>query len=67
VGRYKPCQSGGYRPHVPLADGEDTREAIAAAWRAFDKGPWRKMSQVERGKLLLALTFAVREHAEEFA
>jgi betaine-aldehyde dehydrogenase len=53
--------------HVPLADGEDTREAIAAARRAFDKGPWRKMSQVERGKLLFALACAVREHAEEFA
>jgi betaine-aldehyde dehydrogenase len=52
---------------VPLADEEDTREAIMAARRAFDKGPWRKMSQVERGKLLLALSRAIRDHAEELA
>jgi len=52
---------------VPLADEEDTRAAIMAARRAFDKGPWRKMSQVERGKFLLALARAIRERAEEFA
>jgi betaine-aldehyde dehydrogenase len=52
---------------VPLADERDTRTAIMAARRAFDKGHWRKMSQVERGKLLLALAGGIRDHAEEFA
>ena len=52
---------------VPLADEEDARMAIMAARRAFDKGPWRKMSQVERGKLLLALARAIRDQAEELA
>ncbi len=52
---------------VPLADERDTRTAIMAARRAFDKGPWRKMNQVERGKLLLALAGAVRDHAEGLA
>ena len=52
---------------VPLADEEDVRMAIMAARRAFDKGPWRKMSQVERGKLLLALARAIRDQAEELA
>ena len=52
---------------VPLADEEDTQNAIMAARRAFDKGPWRKMSQVERGKLLLALASAIRGQAEELA
>jgi len=52
---------------VPLADEEDTRDAIMAARRAFDKGSWRKMTQIERGKLLLALARAIREQAEEFA
>lgn len=52
---------------VPLADEEDTRRAIAAARRAFDKGSWRKTSQVERGKLLFALARAIREHALELA
>lgn len=52
---------------VPLADEEDTRMAIDAARRAFDKGPWRKMSQVERGKLLLALARAIRAQSERLA
>lgn len=52
---------------VPLADEKDTRKAIMSARRAFDEGPWRKMSQVERGKLLLALARAIRDHADELA
>lgn len=52
---------------VPLADEEDTRMAIMAARRAFDKGPWRRMSQVERGKLLLALARAIRGKAVKLA
>ncbi|MGB7290875.1 MAG: aldehyde dehydrogenase family protein [Thermodesulfobacteriota bacterium] len=52
---------------VPLGDEEDTRMAIMAARRAFDHGPWRKMSQVDRGKLLLALAQEIREHSGELA
>jgi len=52
---------------VPLADEEDARRAIAAAREAFDKGPWRKMSPVQRGKLLLRLAQAVRDNSEELA
>src|SRR5574341_2374445 len=52
---------------VPLADEEDTRMAIMAARRAFDHGPWRKMSQVNRGKLLLVLAQEIRKHSEELA
>jgi len=53
--------------NVPLADEEDTRMAIGAARRAFDKGPWRNMTQVDRGKLLLELARAIREKTEELA
>ncbi len=52
---------------VPLADEEDTRMAIDAARRAFDKGPWRRMTQVDRGKLLFELARAIREKTEELA
>lgn len=52
---------------VALADVEDTRKAIKAARRAFDKGTWRKTSQVVRGKLLFALANAIRQKAEELA
>lgn len=52
---------------VSFADEEDTKEAIMSARDAFENGPWRTMSQVERGKLLLALARAIREHSEELA
>ena len=52
---------------VPLADEEDTRMAIDAARRAFDKGPWKRMTQVDRGKLLFELARAIREKTEELA
>lgn len=36
----------------PLGTVEDTRSAVRAARRAFDKGPWPKMSGAERAKVL---------------
>ncbi|MDO0916465.1 aldehyde dehydrogenase family protein [Streptomyces sp. DT2A-34] len=38
---------------VDEAGGKDTVEAIAAARRAFDEGPWPRTSPAERGDLLL--------------
>ncbi|MBQ1090798.1 aldehyde dehydrogenase family protein [Streptomyces sp. B93] len=38
---------------VDEADGEDTADAIAAARRAFDEGPWPRTPAAERGDLLL--------------
>ncbi|CAL9579431.1 Betaine aldehyde dehydrogenase [Streptomyces sp. enrichment culture] len=38
---------------VDEAGGKDTVEAIAAARRAFDTGPWPRTSPAERGDLLL--------------
>ena len=34
---------------VPCAEGPDIDEAVAAARRAFDHGPWPALSHAERG------------------
>ncbi|UQA59587.1 aldehyde dehydrogenase family protein [Polyangium aurulentum] len=49
---------------VPEGGREDARAAIHAAREAFDRGPWRKTSALERGKLLLKLADAITRKAE---
>ncbi|WP_418960675.1 aldehyde dehydrogenase family protein [Streptomyces tritici] len=44
---------GGLVAVVDEAGGKDTAEAIAAARRAFDEGPWPSTPAAERGDLLL--------------
>jgi phenylacetaldehyde dehydrogenase len=46
--------------HVARGGPRDVDLAVAAARRAFEEGPWRRMNPSERGRLLWA-------HAEEFA
>ncbi|PKN42998.1 MAG: betaine-aldehyde dehydrogenase [Deltaproteobacteria bacterium HGW-Deltaproteobacteria-18] len=46
---------------------EDARDAINAARRAFDKGPWPKTSGPERGRKLLLLSDLIERDAEELA
>ncbi|WP_411148933.1 aldehyde dehydrogenase family protein [Streptomyces sp. A30] len=49
---------------VDEAGGKDTVEAIAAARRAFDEGPWPHTSAAERGDLLLRVAdLLVRDKA----
>jgi aldehyde dehydrogenase (NAD+) len=50
-----------------IAEGNaaDVDRAVAAARWAFDEGPWRTASPVERQALLLALADAVAAHFEE--
>ena len=45
----------------------DTRDAIDAARRAFDKGPWSKTTGSERGRKLLLLSDLIERDAEELA
>lgn len=53
--------------HVAEADQEDVNRAVKAARRAFEEGPWSKMSARERGRLLYKLTQLVADHADELA
>ncbi len=46
---------------------EDAEAAIEAARKAFDEGPWPKMSGKERSEKLLAFAGAVADNAEELA
>lgn len=46
---------------------EDTRWAVEAARVAFDRGPWPRMSGMERGQLVYRLAQRLREEAEYLA
>eukprot|EP00803_Ostreobium_quekettii_P007916 evm.model.scf_40.8 EVM.evm.TU.scf_40.8 scf_40:59981-64347(-) len=52
---------------VAEADAADVDRAVGAARRAFDSGPWRKMSGRQRGRVLSRLADLLEERAEEFA
>ena len=52
---------------VQEADQADVDKAVKAARKAFDKGPWRRMSASERGHLLYKLADLVEKNAEELA
>lgn len=59
--------SGELIAKVPEASREDVVAAIHAAREAFDGGPWRKMTALDRGKLLFKLADAIRAHGKLFA
>ncbi len=46
---------------------EDAARAVGAARRAFDEGPWPRMSTAERRRLLHALADLIEAHGEELA
>jgi len=52
---------------VPAGDKEDVDRAVRAARRAFESGPWRRMTPSERGRALWKLADLIERHAEEFA
>jgi len=52
---------------VAAADELDVDEAVKAARHAFEKGPWRKMSAAERGRLLSKLADLIEQHVDELA
>jgi phenylacetaldehyde dehydrogenase len=52
---------------VPEAEAQDVDNAVAAARRAFDDGPWSRMSSSERGKLLWKLADLLEANLEEVA
>ncbi len=45
----------------------DIDKAVAAARKAYDEGPWRKMSAAERARLIYKLADAIEAHADELA
>jgi phenylacetaldehyde dehydrogenase len=77
-GRFVPAASGKtfpvYNPatgeevaRVPEAETEDVNRAVAAARRAFDTGPWSRMSPSQRGQLIWKLADLLEANLDEFA
>lgn len=77
-GQFVPAASGEtfptYNPatneviaHVPKAGREDVNRAVAAARKAFDEGPWGKMTPMERAKRMRRVAEILRERLEEIA
>jgi phenylacetaldehyde dehydrogenase len=52
---------------VPDSNREDINRAVAAARKAFESGPWSKMTPSERGKLVWKIGDLILEHADELA
>ncbi|XP_030938154.1 aldehyde dehydrogenase family 2 member B4, mitochondrial-like [Quercus lobata] len=53
--------------HVAEGDAEDINRAVAAARKAFDEGPWPRMTAYERSRILLRFADLVEKHSDELA
>src|ERR1700738_4635206 len=63
---YNPA-TGEVLAQVAEADREDINQAVKAARKAFDQGPWRRMTASERGRLVWKLADLLYKNIEEFA
>ena len=52
---------------VPAGDRKDIERAVKAARRAFETGPWRRMTPSERGRAIWKLADLIEARTEEFA
>ena len=50
---------------VPQATPEDVRQAVGAARRAFDEGPWPRMSVKERAEVMLTMAAVMERRLPE--
>src|ERR1700677_3639222 len=62
---YNPA-TGEVLAQVAEGDGQDIEEAVKAARKAFDQGPWCRMTPSERGRLIWKLADLLEAHTEEF-
>src|SRR6478609_1213143 len=53
--------------HIAEGDAEDIDRAVRAARRAFEDGPWSRMTPSERGRLIWKIGDLILEHADELA
>src|SRR5699024_7778475 len=63
---YNPA-NGEILANVSEAVEEDINKAVNAAKRAFEEGPWSKMSPAERGHLMYKLSMLIEENQREIA
>jgi acyl-CoA reductase-like NAD-dependent aldehyde dehydrogenase len=67
IKRESPVHPGLIVAEFPEASRDDVGLAIMAARRAFDEGPWPRMSGKERAALLFKISELIRANAEELA
>jgi acyl-CoA reductase-like NAD-dependent aldehyde dehydrogenase len=67
ISRESPAYDGLVTSEIPRGSFSDAERAILAARRAFDEGPWPKMSGHERSRIMHRVADAFSEHAEELA
>ncbi|KAA8548077.1 hypothetical protein F0562_004662 [Nyssa sinensis] len=53
--------------HVAESDVEDVNLAVSAARKAFDEGPWPKMTAYKRSQIILRFADLVEKHSDELA
>src|ERR1044072_8920689 len=53
--------------NVPAANADDIDRAVKAARKAFDEGPWRSTTALDRGKVLFKIADAIRQNADDLA
>lgn len=63
---YNPA-NGHVLANVSEAEKEDVDRAVLAAKKAFEEGPWSKMSALERGTLMHRLADLIEENTQELA
>ena len=63
---YNPA-TGEVLAHVAEGTHPDVDRAVSAARKAFEDGPWRKLTASERGRLIWKLADLLETHLEEFA
>lgn len=63
---YNPA-TGEILAQVAEGDQKDIDLAVRAARKAFDSGPWSRITASERGKLVWKLADLLEQHLEEFA
>src|SRR3984957_15022220 len=51
--------------HVAEGGAEDINRAVRAARKAFDDGPWGRMTPSERGRIIWRIGDLILEHADE--
>ncbi len=52
---------------VPICSVEDVDQAVGAARRAFEEGPWPRLTPAQRAKTLRTLAGLIADHADELA
>ncbi|WP_134680480.1 aldehyde dehydrogenase family protein [Paracoccus ravus] len=67
VQRHSPGHAGKLVGSWPEAGAEDLDRAIAAARRAFDQGPWPRMSSAERSRIMFRVAELILARVDEIA